>query len=573
MKPARPYGAIAVWAGVWLVVVSSMAASLCAQEATAPRHTGVPQDWSQHHIVFSRKALAQHPDLIYREPRVLHQAMQRWRDPNFGVFESSEPLSAPADNSILHGDWNVTPFGGRLSPNAYPAKFSFDPGAPPDCTNDYVVFGLNQVSTGTQANLLALNNLYSGTSPTGLCGTVPKVLFAYDITTVTGGHIVTSPVISENGLKIAFVESIPANAGLGIAAQTIFHVLTWTAGAGAIGAAAAPPAPPLFVSLPLPLAKNDVTSSPWIDYVSDIAYVGSANGAIYKITDVFRGAPLLVIDSTWPLTVINNSALTSPVLDSRLGMLMVGAANGNLYQVNIATGAVAHLTVGAGFNRGIVAAPIVDVANGTTFVVSSNKGNGTNAVLVEVDTATLALRAAANIGQGSSGGVTAVALYQPALDNNYYNDPSTGSINLCGTSAIDTSPWQYAFGFTVPVAQPIMNTTASVAQAITTIPAGSVNARCTGWTEFFNPNFGASPGTDFFLFGLNQDCNAAGAAGGCVEEIGINGATTTTTTKTINGGPTGIVVDNYSTAAQASSIYFVSRTINTAYKLTQNGLK
>ena len=140
VKPARPYGAIAVWSAVWFAVVWSMAANLCAQE-TAPMHTGVPQDWSQQHIVFSRDGLARHPDLIYREPRVLQQAMQRWQAPNFGAFDSSGPVPTAADNSGAKGDWSV-PSGGRMLINQYPAKFSFNPGAPPDCTNDYAVFGL-----------------------------------------------------------------------------------------------------------------------------------------------------------------------------------------------------------------------------------------------------------------------------------------------------------------------------------------------------------------------------------------------------------------------------------------------
>ncbi len=571
MKPAHPYGAIAVWAAVWFTVVSSMAASLCAQEGTAPRHTGVPQDWSQQHIVFSRDGLAQHPDLIYREPRVLQQAMQRWQAPNFGVFDGFEPVLAAADNSGSHGDWNFT-IGGRVLLNVYPAKFSFNPAAPPNCTNDYVVFGLNITSTGTAANLVALNNLYVGTTPTGLCGAAPTVMFAYNVTTVTGGKVATSPVLSEDGKKIAFVESIPANVGQGIAAQSIFHVLTWTAGRGTIGGAVVPTN---WVSINLPAAKNDITSSPWIDYYSDTAYVGSATGVIYKITGVFRGTPTLVTTAPWPLTVIANNALTSPVLDSRLGMLMVGAANGVLYGINTTTGAIKSHTIGQGTNHGILAAPIVDVANGVTFVVNSDCGTvcaptvPSGAVLVEADTATLTLLSEASIGLGSFGGAT-INIYQPALDNNYFNNPSTGLIHLCGTGTADTTPYHYAFGFTVPAAQPIMKTAASVAAQLPTIPAGTT-ADCTGWTEFFNPNIGTG-GTDFFFFGLNQACTAAGTAGGCVEELAINGGTTTSLTKVVNGGPTGVVVDNYSTAAQASSIYFGARLAQTAYKMTQNGL-
>ena len=572
MKPARPYGAIAVWSAVWFAVAWSMAVSLCAQEAATPMHTGVPQDWSQQHIVFSRDGLARHPDLIYREPRVLQQAMQRWQAPKFGAFDGSEPVPAGADNSGAHGDWSV-PSGGRMLINQYPAKFSFNPGAPPDCTSDYVVFGLNVTSTGTVGNLVAFNNLYAGVTPTGLCGTAPTVLFAYDITTVTGGKIATSPVVSELGDKIAFVESVPANAGLGITAQSIFHVLTW-ANVGTIGGAAAPGAS--MVSVPLPGSKNDITSSPWIDYHPDTAYVGSATGVIYKITGAFRGTPTLDTTAPWPVTVIANSALTSPVLDSSLGKLMVGAANGILYQVDASTGVVAaaHLIVGTGggATKAILAAPIVDVTNGTTFVVSANSvlTGAASAVLVEADTATVGLLAAVNIGQGSSAG-GAVDLYQPALDNNYYNKPSTGFIHLCGTGPADTTPYHYTFGFTVPVAQPILNAIPTVHQQLPTVPAGTT-AGCTGWTEFFNPNIGTG-GTDFFFFGLNQACTAAGTAGGCVEELAINGGTTTPLAKVVNGGPTGVVVDNYSSDAQASSIYFGARLgPGTAYKMTQAGL-
>jgi hypothetical protein len=40
----------------------------------------------------------------------------------------------------------------------------------------------------------------------------------------------------------------------------------------------------------------------------------------------------------------------------------------------------------------------------------------------------------------------------------------------------------------------------------------------------------------------------------------------------VSGGPSGIVVDNYSTEPQASSIYFTAATADTAYKFTQDGL-
>ena len=543
-------------AALWCVVLFALVPGLIAQETTDPAHVGVPQDWSQHHIVFSRDALAKHPELIYREPRILHQLMQRSQVRNSGLFEGADSTSTSEDQSGIHNDWNVTTIGGRLDANMFPAKFSFDPSTPPSCANDFVVFGLSVPgTTGGVANLIAFNNLYAGTG--GLCPMGPSVMFAYNITTVTGGKVATSPVLSVDGKKVAFVESIP-----GAGASAIFHVLTWTAGQGALKTAAAP----TMTSLTFSPTANSTTSSPWIDYSSDTAYLGADNGLLYKMTGVFHGTPTLA-NPPWPVTVSTNLKLTPPVLDSNLGLLMVGSANGTLYQINAGSGTiVASLPIGAKgkTGNGIIAAPIVDVTNGTTFAVSAN--GGTSAVLVEADTmASLHQLAKASLGLGASGG-TLLSLQEPAFSNDYFTNPSSGLVRLCGTGPADTSPYQYAFGFSGRT----MSTTNAFGFPVQIL--ASTAARCTGWTEFFNPNVGVSPGTDFFFFGLTQDCTGSGSAFGCVEAIAVNNGVTTTTMATINGGPTGIVVDNYSTAGQASSIYFTADKINTAYKLTQNGL-
>ena len=558
----RPYAVTAICAAVWFAVLS-MAAGLCAQEAAAPRHTGVPQDWSQGHIVFSRDALARHPELIYREPRILYQAMQRWQARNANVFHGADPLAASVNDSSQR-DWKVA-LGSRVINHMYPAKFSFDPAATPDCINDYVVLGMVAFGTpgasGGHANLVAFNNLYVNSTNTGFCnGTAPNVLFAYNITTVTGGRISTSPVLSEDGTKIAFVESVP-----GTSPEAIFHVLTWAPG-GALNNAVAP-APGSMTSLTFSPTSNCTASSPWIDYATDVVYVGSDRGDVYKITGVFKGTPALA-GVPWPVTVHTGYHLTPPVLDAGRSVLMVGSSDGVLYKIDT-TGVLApsSLVVGkkGGTSSGIVAPPIVDGTSGTTFVVSAN--DGTSAVLVEADTASMTQLAKARIGLGSSGG-TVLNLYDPALSNDYFNDPSTGVIRLCGTGLADTTPWQYAFGFAVPGTQPILRGSPSFSQQLLI----STAARCTGWTEFFNPNVGVG-GTDFFFFGLTQDCTGTGQAGGCVAETTGN---TATTTVTVNGGPSGIIVDNYASPTnypEASSIYLTSENVGTAYKFTQNGLK
>ncbi len=69
-------------------------------------------------------------------------------------------------------DWGMS-LGpnGTAGPGQFPAKFTFDATAPPDCTNDFVVFNTSVAgSTGSTANIVAFNQLYSTQgSVGGLC--------------------------------------------------------------------------------------------------------------------------------------------------------------------------------------------------------------------------------------------------------------------------------------------------------------------------------------------------------------------------------------------------------------------
>ena len=532
----------------WYVAFLFVATAVWAQQAAAPRPTGFPEDWSDHSIAFSLDGLAQHPELIDREPRIRHQMIQRFGTSDPTAFFGIDLRGDPLQESAVHRDWNVDLGRGHVAADMYPAKYSFNPGATPSCSSDFVVFGLDtEGAVGGQANLVGINNLYAGTG--GICTTGPTVYFAYDITTGTGGKIVTSPVISEDGTKIAFVESLDSS--------SVLHVLTFVANQGQITDAVIPAT---MTSLTYSTTATTTTSSPWIDYGNDIIYVADDNGVLYQITNVFSGTPTLVTTSPWPITVASGTRLSPAVLDSSRGVLMIGGRDGDLYQVNTTSGVVSALEVGlhGGTNAGIFAPPIVDITNGLTFVVSPN--NGTNAILEEVNTTTFTEIATASLGLGAAGGDTTETIYQPALSNAYYTSPSSGAIYTCGTGTDDTTPWQYSFGFNGV----IMKTSASSSSQLLT----STAATCTSWTEFFNPNVGVN-GTDFFFFGLTQDCTGTGTSG-CVAE-----RTTTTaapTTVAISGGPSGIIVDNYSTQPQASSIYFTGQKTNTAYKYTQNGL-
>ena len=95
----------------------------------------------------------------------------------------------------------------------------------------------------------------------------------------------------------------------------------------------------------------------------------------------------------------------------------------------------------------------------------------------------------------------------------------------------------------------------------------STTSRCSPITEFFNPHVGAN-GTDFFFWGMTSNC--VGPAG-CVMSR-TNSDVVLTVSE--SNGTSAIIIDNVSTAPQASSIYFTNQSgPRRAIKLTQNGLQ
>ena len=194
---------------------------------------------------------------------------------------------------------------------------------------DYVVFGLT-VSTGTQANLVGINNLYTEASPACNRG-VPYVSFAYNAANHSG-QIRTSVTISTDGTKVAFVESTTGG--------WYFHVLVLPnplpSGAGAVGTVRVPATPSCCttpttagcMTTTAVFGGTNTDSSPWIDYSTDTAYVGTDDGKLYKISPVFGGgAPTVASDTNWPVTVVttgNSKVVTDPIVDDTAGRIFVG---------------------------------------------------------------------------------------------------------------------------------------------------------------------------------------------------------------------------------------------------------
>ena len=433
-----------------------------------------------------------------------------------------------------------------------------------------------------QPSLAALNNLYVQPDGSGFCSglTAPTVKWAYRTTTAP---VVTSPVLSTNGAKVAYVESSNPPA---------LHVLTigTTGNNGSIGGPAVPGTSNNAADVSVPYgATGDTRSSPFVDYTDDVAYVAADDGHLYKFTGVFKGAPALVTTGGWPLTIAtggNSGDLTSPVLDSVTQRIFIGDGNGVLHFVRLSpsdlcTGSVAApcvdsttLSLSSG-THAIIDAPIVDSANQKIFAFLQDNGSG-HYTLTQADTS-FGIPVTVPLGAN-----TGAAAHIGAFDNAYFSFTGTGTNNghlyVCGTEGINPNPGSaalYRVGFTGAT----MNSTSSDGplQLVTSGSAG-----CSPLTEFFNPN--ASGGTEFLFVSVTANCSATLGASGCIRAFNITGGfpadTASAPTVAEDGGTSGIVVDNVNLSSGASSIYFSTQadavknvTGSNAIKLTQSGLQ
>ncbi len=554
-----------------ILFIGILISGLSAEVSETRRRVGLPQDWTAHHIKFNTDVLRQRPEIASREPRA---AFQLYREARAALVPMVSPQATPIVSNSVNGDWTVALGSKAIQSGQYPAKWTDDPFAPvttANCTSDYAVFGLKTVGSTTQANLIAFNNLYSSPTTPALClGSQPLFLFAYNVSTSPGGVIQTSPVISLDGKKIAFIESDPT-AG---AARTILHVLNVPASNPAPGfpegsSAVSPVVPPsgAMTSLTISNSTTDTRSSPWVDYITDTMYVGSDNGRVYKITGVFKGTPTLA-GAPWPKLIAGGQRLSGPVFDDVTNKLFMGTGTARVYSVSAddVSTALTVLQVGTtgALNPAVLDAPIVDSTAGTLLAISSNDSTVLHsAVVVQANTNSLAEIRRLSLGLGSTGG-TGVDLYAGDFDNAYFNNPATGHMLICGTDPTTTLPTLYNLSFNA----------AAQMTTITQLSAVATNlaARCGPITEFYNANIAG--GTDFFFFGVTRNCSVGtGVINGCVMSRRTAGGVTTTIATPSRAGTSGIIPDNNSTQPNASSIYFSTEGANPlAVKLTQQGL-
>jgi hypothetical protein len=244
--------------------------------------------------------------------------------------------------------------------------------------------------------------------------------------------------------------------------------------------------------------------------------------------------------------------------------VFVGCADGKIYGFT-STGvalATASIAVGDGSaTGGIVDPPVVDGVNGFVYAVAGT-GAGThngNAALAQATTALAALTFA------SVGTAGVHPLHAPAFNDPYFSSAtSTKWLIYVASFAGGGGSNLELYGATFSAARVLSSGTPGNALNI-----GTRVGEYAPLTEFLN----TGTSTDWLFIPLliappnlgESNINAFPAVA-----PNVPGGTVIPATST---GLTGVIVDNVSGSAQASSIYFGSMGTNTAIKLTQSGLQ
>jgi hypothetical protein len=410
---------------------------------------GIPQDWTHHYLVFSdpgteedalRTGTYDDWTRVVNERRYVDQQLRRGasvhgpaadvvarihaaaRDeeaawvgiaPERGPIHgwSRSPLFPKPARQVLQKDWSASILTGAVLPNMFPAKYTFNPIGAPNCATDYVVYPTGSTGSGTAATIVAYNNLYATTCS----GTVPLVYWAYNTGAAT---VTTSPVLSSDGTKVAFIQ------GTGTSASLV--VLKWSASGGTVSTPSAPTSSanittctaPCMTVTSLSATVGDSFSSPFYDYQHDALYVGDDASHLYKATPVFTGTAPTITSLT-----LNGTAFTlaSPVYDAVSGCVFVGDSQGDLYKVNsgvagsqcasgtFSTNVTSEVLGNGAAGDGIFDAPLVDSTAGMVYVfvaasvgitrgVTASVTSGSTAFTLSVGTLTQA-----DVGRAVSG--------------------------------------------------------------------------------------------------------------------------------------------------------------------------
>jgi hypothetical protein len=527
-----------LWLGISILGALTLSPALLGQsysdsKASSPLTT----DWSQHHIIFSKPATAEQVRRVERDPRYWQQQNRQsplsLQDAETGraLGPEVQPQRMPAASRELpenSKDWTQDLGGGAtVGATNYPAKFTFR-GTTATCAGgatqpDFVVYTTGVLGSATQATIVAYDNLYSGCSGDG---PVPTVYWAYN----TGGTVTTSPLISQDGTQIAFVQ-----AGDGYPSTLV--LLKWAeSGSESVGSPMTLTrvprdlyhtcVAPCMTTLPLRHSAStyskDTNSSVFYDYANDTAYVGDDDGWLHQYTPFFKGEPTPIFTGGWPVQVNPGSptALNSPVFDYGSGNIFVTDNGGFLYLIDSAAAVTQSgqldFSAANDLGPGIVQGPIVDSTLGFVYVFAASDGSAGCAVgataydctaVYQLTTGFLAgdTGSEAVVGDSTVSGTTPSPLYIGAFDSTYENsDNATGDLYVCGNTGGNPILYQVAIG-------------GGVLGTVNPGPVlSSTTTPCSPVTDVLNPN--ATGGATEWMFasaetsGVSANC----ASGGCI---------------------------------------------------------
>lgn len=348
-------------------------------------------------------------------------------------------------------------------------------------------FQLTRAYTGPasagQPTIVAFNQLYNTTCNSGRTNTnAPNVMWAYN----TGdGYITeTSPALSylDSGKQVAFVQRnvntlqlvlLKWQLGQGTAANPVTPTLSPSAAAYRACAANCYYVIPFSTAAgPNNVGGTPTYSSPFVDYVNDILWVGDGNGVLHQFADVFQKPnPREIIGNGFPKVVEAGMTLSSPVFDYN-GRVFVGTQSGTgttggkLHRIRADNGATEATSAKLALNSttGLRESPIIDLRSGSVYayVFNDNTTNYTDTARCqafnnEIDGCRAIFRFDRLFTDGTNGtrqwigrgNSTTRALYAGGFDDAFYISANgTGNLYITGGRPDNTF---YATLWKVPI--------------------------------------------------------------------------------------------------------------------------
>jgi hypothetical protein len=609
---------------VLMVTVIPSAQEAPANPVSSAQQLGMPEDWSNRHIIYTRNGSVEDMLKVRDDPRFLNSILRHyiqehrsrigppattgWNEAGWGdkslredtsgadtpELQPRRPIPRPG-NKHSKVDWSVSlgPTAGLPigeTPAVYTANY-----AVPSCSNDFAVYTINAaaaVGKPGQANLVGLRNLYTNGAGTGFCsGTNPSFLFSYAIG--TGGSPL-SPVPSLNGTKIAWVENRTAT-------HAYLHVTTWVANQGASATYPAAVNGIFLNGACNPAGSScdhaiDYTASTYpgcntafiaanshsdlyVDYPSDSGFISANNGLLYHIRNVFSTTTSPTVDFCIPVNTTfettPSSAMSGPVYDSLLNQVFITDSE-KIYAYNVnASASTASFSLAAShtygnslsnYNYQTGPGPLLDAFNGFVYVFSGYDANS-NTSVTQLPTS-LASAVAVMLGPKSTN--PNPILFYGAFDNNYFtNGPKSALSTLysCGTDSTTTNA-QDLFAISFNAATGLANTTPAMSSNKNVNPGGN-NGLCSPITEFYD-------GTNDRIFvGMGEVGASSGANVVTMWNVntqltntsGPGGTMPTYTAEATNymGGTSGTAADNNASGtAQAENVYFSTEQVGSA---------